>query len=115
MPTTLDSWYDWAFKLDWQYCQEQVELCLLHQSSHVGSKFGKPLGSSSEKKKALIVMMQELKAQPFAMAVTLLSQGSMHTSDAIDVDRAGRHPPIKCFNCGKLGHTVKFCREKRII
>ena len=41
MPTTLDSWYDWAFKLDWNYGQEQVESCLLHQSSHVGSKFGK--------------------------------------------------------------------------
>ena len=35
MPTTLDSWYDWAFKLDWQYCQDQVESCLLHQSSYL--------------------------------------------------------------------------------
>ena len=41
MPTTLDSWYDWAFKLDWQYRQEQAESRLLHLSSHVGSKFGK--------------------------------------------------------------------------
>ena len=86
MPTTLDSWYNWAFKLDWQYCQEQVELCLLHQSSHVGSKFEKPSGGSSEKRKAPIVMMQEPKAQPLAMAVTLPSQGSMHTSNAMDVD-----------------------------
>ena len=39
----------------------------------------------------------------------------MHTSDAMDVYRAGRHPPIKCFNCGKLGHTSRFCKEKRII
>ena len=30
MPTTLDSWYNWAFKLDWQYCQEQAESHLLH-------------------------------------------------------------------------------------
>ena len=90
MPTTLDSWYDWAFKLDWQYHQEQAESCLLHQSSHVGSKFGKPSGGSSEKRKALIVMMQELKAQPLAMAVTLPSQGSMHTSDTMDIDQAGR-------------------------
>ena len=57
-------------------------------------------------------MMQELKAQPLAMAVTLLSQGSTH---AMDVDQAGRRPPIKCFNCGKLGHTSRFCKEKRII
>ena len=59
--------------------------------------------------------MQESKAQPLAMAVTLPSQDSMHASDAMDVDRAGRRPPIKCFNCRKLGHTAKFCKEKRII
>ena len=115
MLTTSDSWYNWAFKLDWQYRQEQAELRLLHLSSHVGSKFGKSSGSSSEKEKAPIVVMQELKAQPLATAVTLPSQGSMHASDAIDVDRAGRCPPIKCFNCGKLGHTSRFCKEKRII
>ena len=115
MPTTLDSWYEWAFKLDWQYHQEQAESRLLHPSSHVGSKFGKSSGSGSEKGKALIVVMQEPKAQPLAMAVTLPSQGSTHASDAMDVDRAGRHPPIKCFNCGKLGHTSRFCKEKRII
>ena len=115
MPTTLDSWYEWAFKLDWQYRQEQVESHLLHLSSHIGSKFGKLSGSSSEKGKAPIVVMQEPKAQPLATAVTLLSQGSTHASDAMDVDRAGRRPPIKCFNCGKLGHTSRFCKGKRII
>ena len=52
MPTTLDSWYEWAFKLDGQYHQEQAELRLLHPSSHVGSKFGKSSGSSSEKGKS---------------------------------------------------------------
>ena len=115
MPTTLDSWYEWAFKLDWQYHQEQAELCLLHPSSHVGSKFGKSSGSSSEKGKAPITVMQEPKAQPLATAVTLPSQGLTHASDAMDVDRAGRRPLIKCFNCGKLGHTSRFCKEKRII
>ena len=86
MPTTLDSWYNWAFKLNWQYCQEQAELHLLHQSSHIGFKSGKLSGSRSERRKAPIVMMQEAKAQPLATAVTLLSQGSMHMSDAMDVD-----------------------------
>ena len=86
MPTTLDSWYEWAVKLDWQYRQEQVESRLLHPSSHVGSKFGKSSGSSSEKGKAPIIVMQELKAQPLATAVTLPSQGSTHVSDAMDVD-----------------------------
>ena len=59
--------------------------------------------------------MQESKAQPLATAVTLPSQGLTHASDAMDVDRAGRCPPIKCFNCGKLGNTSRFCKEKRII
>jgi hypothetical protein len=34
MPTTLEQWYEWAFKLDWQYRQEQVESKLLHP--HIG-------------------------------------------------------------------------------
>jgi hypothetical protein len=25
MPTTLEQWYKWAFKLDWQYHQEQAD------------------------------------------------------------------------------------------
>jgi hypothetical protein len=83
---------------------------LLHP--HTGSKFGKPYGSS-EKGKALSV---EKKAQPLATAVTLPSQGTQsHASDAMDVDCAGRCPLIKCFNCGKLGHTSRNCREKREI
>ena len=114
MPTTLEQWYDWAFKLDWQYCQEQAESKLLHpHSTHAGSKFGKLSGGSAEKGKAPIVMMQEQKAPPPATAVTLPSQGTTCVSDAMDVDHAGRRPPIKCFNCGKSGHTSRNCREKR--
>jgi hypothetical protein len=114
MPTTLEEWYEWAFKLDWQYRQEQAESKLLHpHSTHTGSKFGKPYGGSSEKGKAPSV---EMKAQPPATAVTLPSQGTQSRApDAMDVDRAGRRPPIKCFNCGKLGHTSRNCRAKREI
>ena len=111
MPTTLEEWYEWAFKLDWQYRQEQAESKLLHP--HTGSKFGKPYGGSYEKGKAPSV---EKKAQPPATAVTLPSQSTQsHASDAMDVDRVGRRPPIKCFNCGKLGHTSRNCRAKREI
>jgi hypothetical protein len=38
-----------------------------------------------------------------------------HTPDAMDVDRAGRRPPIKCFDHGKIDHTARFCQEKRKI
>jgi Zinc knuckle len=88
-------------------------LKLLHL--HTGSKFGRSLGGSSKKGKALII--QEMKAQPPAMAVTLPNQVkiSQPASDAMDVDCVGRCPPIKCFICGKLGHTARFCREKREI
>jgi Retrotransposon gag protein len=85
MPTTLEEWYEWAFKLDWQYHQEQVESKLLHP--HPGSKFGKPYGGSYEKGKA---PSMEKKAQPPATAVTLPSQGTQsHASDAMDVDHVG--------------------------
>jgi Zinc knuckle len=58
----------------------------------------------------------EKKAQPPAMAVTLPSQGTQsHASDTMDVDCVGRHPLIKCFNCGKLGHTSRNCQAKREI
>jgi len=39
----------------------------------------------------------------------------LQNSDAMDIDRGGRRPPLKCYSCGKLGHTVKFCRNKRQI
>jgi len=64
-------------------------------------------------------------AQPLANAVTPNAHGpqthqQMHqhqpqNSDAMDVDRGGRCPPLKCYSCGKLGHTAKLCRNKRQI
>ncbi|KAF8223408.1 hypothetical protein L208DRAFT_1316823, partial [Tricholoma matsutake] len=78
MPEKLDKWYNWAMCLDWQYWQEQAEMKLMYGSS----KFGKPSGGKSEKGKA------PQSAAP----------------DTMEVDQAGRLAPLKCFNCGQLGH-----------
>jgi hypothetical protein len=110
MPTTLEEWYEWAMKLDWQYRQEQAESRLLHTQTSSSSKFGKLSGRSQGK-------AQEPKAQPPATAVTLPSvpNNPNIASDAMDVDRAGRRAPIKCYTCGKPGHTSRNCTDKRQI
>jgi hypothetical protein len=112
MPTTLEQWYSWAFKLDWQYRQGQAETRLLHLHAHMSSKYGKLSGSSSDKGKS--AEHHEAKALPEAAAVTLLSHAN-HASEAMNVDRAGKRPLIKCFNCGKLGHLAWNCQSPRII
>jgi len=116
MPTTLQQWYDWAFKLDWQYRQEQAKSKLLHPHLQTSSKFGKSSGSSGK-----AVTVHEMKAQPLATAVTLPSTQavqhprSQHLSDAMDVDRGGRRPPVRCYKCGKLGHISRSCPDTRVI
>jgi len=43
------------------------------------------------------------------------STSATKTLTPMDVDQGGRHPPLKCYSCGKLGHTAKLCRNKRQI
>jgi len=106
--------------LDWQYRQEQTESKLLGHS-HAMHKPHKMTGGGHERAQA----QASAWAQPLANAVTLnvhmpqmhqqMHQHQPQNSDAMDVDRGGRHPPLKCYSCGKLGHTVKFCKNKRQI
>jgi hypothetical protein len=116
MPTTLEQWYEWAFKLDWQYRQEQAESKLLHPHMQSSSKFGKSSGSSGKG-----AAVHEQKAPPLATAVTLPSTHSSHSqqehhaSDAMDVDRGGRRSPVRCYKCGKLGHISRNCPDARVI
>jgi Zinc knuckle len=101
MLETLQEWYEWAMKLDRQYHQEQAESKLFRHASS-SFKFGKPSGKSVEKNSTTTLCIEW--APPLAMAVT-----PEHTPDAMDVDHAGRCLLIKCFNCGKIGHTARFC------
>jgi len=123
MPETLKEWYKWAQKLDWQYRQEQTESKLLGHS-HVMHKTHKTTGGGGgghERAQAQAATW----AQPLANAVTpnahvpqthqQTHQHQLQNSDTMDVDRGGRHPPLKCYSCGKLGHTAKLCRNKRQI
>ena len=116
MPETLKEWYEWAQKLDWQYRQEQMESKLLGHS-HVTHKLHKTTGGGHKKAQAQATVW----AQPLANTVTpnvhapQMHQHQPQNSDAMDVDQGGRHPPLKCYSCGKLGHTVKLCRNKRQI
>ncbi|KAF8218960.1 hypothetical protein L208DRAFT_1345076, partial [Tricholoma matsutake] len=84
MPEKLDEWYNWVMRLDRQYWQEQVELKLMY-----GRK---------------APQVQTPRAQPPAMAVTPIVTESAAPADAMEVDQAGRPAPLKCFNCGQLGH-----------
>jgi len=114
MPETLKEWYEWAQKLDWQYRQEQAESKLLDHA-HITHKPHKATGGSHEKVQA----QASAWVQPLANAVTphahmpQLQQHQLQNSDTMDIDQGGRHPLLKCYSCGKLGHTVKFCRNKR--
>jgi len=118
MPETLKEWYEWAQKLDWQYRQEQTESKLLGHS-HVTPKTHKMTGGGGGHKRAQA--QAAAWAQPLANTVTpnahapQTHQHQLQNSDAMDVDRGGRRPPLKCYSCGKLGHTAKLCRNKRQI
>jgi len=120
MPETLRECYKWAQKLDWQYRQEQTESKLLGHA-HMMHKPHKVTGGGHERAQA----QASAWAQPLANAATpnahapqmhqQIHQHQLQSSDAIDVDQGGRCPLLKWYSCGELGHTVKFCRNRRQI
>jgi len=111
MPETLKEWYKWAQKLDWQYRQEQTESKLLGHS-HTTHKPHKATGGGHKRAQA----QASAWVQPLANAVTPnVHMHQLQDSDTMDVDQGGRHPLLKCYSCGKLGHTAKFCRNRRHI
>jgi hypothetical protein len=104
MPETLQEWYEWAMKLDRQYCQEQAESKLFRHASS-SSKFGKLSGKSAEKNPALTLHIEW--ALPLATAVTLEC-----SPDAMDIDCTGRCPLIKCLIVERLV-TIHICQERK--
>jgi len=109
MPETWKEWYEWAQKLDWWYRQEQTESKLLDHS-HIMHKPYKTTGGGHKR----------AQAQPLANAVTpnthvpqmhqqthqQTHQHQLQNSDTMDVEWGGKHFLLKCYSCGKLGHTV---------
>jgi len=115
MPETLKEWYEWAQKLDWQYRQEQTESKLLGHS-HATHKPHKMTGGGGHER---AWAQATAWVQPLANAVTPNAHAPQthqpQNSNTMDIDQGGRCPPLKCYSCGKLGHTAKFCRNKRQI
>ena len=117
MPETLKESYEWAQKLDWQYRQEQMESKLLGHSHAMHKPYKTTGGGGHERAQVQATAW----AQPLANTVTpnmhapQMHQHQPQNSDTMDIDRGGRCPPLKCYSCGKLGHTVKLCRNKRQI
>jgi len=107
--------------LDWQYRQEQTESKLLGHSYATHKPHKTTGGGGYERAQAQAAAWAQLFANavtPNAHAPQTHQQVHQHqpqNSDTMDVDRGGRCPPLKCYSCGKLGHTAKFCRNKRQI
>ena len=116
MPETLKEWYEWAQKSDWQYRQEQSESKLLGHS-HMTHKPHKITQGGHKRAQAQESVWVQLLANTVTpnTHVPQMHQHQLQNSDAMDVDQRGRCPPLKCYSCGKLGHTAKFCRNKRQI
>jgi len=114
MPETLKEWYEWAQKLDWQYRQEQTESKLLGHA-HTMHKPHKATGGGHKRAQA--------QASPWVQPLTNAVTPNVHApqlhqlqnSNTMHVDQGGRCPLLKCYSCGKLEHTAKFCRNRRQI
>jgi len=72
-------------------------------------------GGGHERAQAQAAAWAQLLANTVTQNAHVPQMHQLQNSNAMDVDQGGRHPPLKCYSCGKLGHTTKFCRNKRQI
>jgi len=109
MPENLKEWYEWAQKLDWQYRQEQTESKLLGHShaTHKTHRRQEEQEVTREhgQQAAAWHSRWPTPATPNAHAPQTHQQThqyQLQNSDAMDVDRGGRRPPLKCYKLWKI-------------
>lgn len=95
MPNTLAGWCEWVQKLDNQRIRyNEKAKTIWNDTPRTQPRRDRPAAP-------LPAPAAPPQRQPDAPR--------QRDPDAMDVDRAGRRPPIKCFRCQRLGHIARNC------